>query len=731
MGRSMTRRELLKLAGGSALGMMLTPVPWKLLGDATIWTQNWPAIARPLRGDITFRPTACALCPAGCGVNARCVAGVPVRLSGVRDDPVGGGALCPVGLAGHQLPWHPARARGPMMRKRHLSAGRPGAWTDMTPDAAVALAAAALRERRAGERVVILDDRPGRVRSELYRAFCAAVTGGAYVASPARWNRPLETMAAMFETAPAGSLAVDPRKAEAILTFGAPVLDGHGGPGLTAALLTARRAGGRPEIIAAEPQLSRTASLGDRWLPLHPGSEIALALGLAHVLRRDGLLNEAALRALAIDLEAFDRLVTGWTPVVTASITGLAPRQIEETAWLLARRSVVVLGTDPATGPASREEETIVATLNLLLSAGRGEGLLTVCGAPLPPALDDVAPGRVNELDDIPNGSVRLLILDAADAGGSLAWSAVAPKMTPGGGLVVSLSPWRVGLGRHADLIVPAPAALEGYDELTGPECPAAGFWRVAPPLLPAPDGSMDPIDFVRRLAASSGVAITGDAEAAPATDLLRRRAARIQAAGRGRLVMRDGAAGRDVAGMTGPGDLWNGITAGGQWVGDADQPRPARCRLLGPTPDRLTNKAAALLTGRNGNGTGSESLVVSSVGWSASHGPGAVAPLLTKLYQESNLRDAAPAAALNPATARTLGLKAGAAVRIETANGLVRRRVELSSGVPPGTVALALGPAGASLLEATSPTDDDARDLFVTGDPSAPRTLPARIGKA
>ena len=39
MGLRFTRRDVLFAATGSAAGLALSPVPWKLLGDSAIWTQ--------------------------------------------------------------------------------------------------------------------------------------------------------------------------------------------------------------------------------------------------------------------------------------------------------------------------------------------------------------------------------------------------------------------------------------------------------------------------------------------------------------------------------------------------------------------------------------------------------------------------------------------------------------------------------------------------------------------
>ena len=228
-----TRRDIFKFVGGSALGVLFTPAPWRLITDTALWSENWPGIPRPATGEITAKFTHCSLCAAGCAVRARCVAGQPVSLAGVR------GGLCPFGVTGHHLPYHPARLQ----------------------PAAASEASAAVRDAIAkcgpAERVAVLDLRPGRTASWTARRAMAALNNGLYIAPPQ------------------SKVAVDLAKAKTVLSLGAPLFERWGTP----ANVFRARDGFR--LIQAEPVESRTAALADLWLPIRPGSEETLALSLA------------------------------------------------------------------------------------------------------------------------------------------------------------------------------------------------------------------------------------------------------------------------------------------------------------------------------------------------------------------------------------------------------------------------------------------------------------------
>src|SRR5579862_8722508 len=69
----LTRRDFFTLGLGAAAAIPLTPMPWKLLDDTAKWSQNWSWIPRPPRGERSIRYGTCTLCPAGCGMQVRCV----------------------------------------------------------------------------------------------------------------------------------------------------------------------------------------------------------------------------------------------------------------------------------------------------------------------------------------------------------------------------------------------------------------------------------------------------------------------------------------------------------------------------------------------------------------------------------------------------------------------------------------------------------------------------------
>ena len=107
----------------------------------------------------------------------------------------------------------------------------------------------------------------------------------------------------------------------------------------------ARRRG--VKIVVIDPRKSRTARQADRHLQIRIGTDAALALGVMHILARDGLVDRDY---IAAHTAGFDRLeaevLPRFPPARVAEITGLAEADIEGFAHVYgtAKRSFIRLG---------------------------------------------------------------------------------------------------------------------------------------------------------------------------------------------------------------------------------------------------------------------------------------------------------------------------------------------------------------------------------------------------
>ena len=593
-----TRRDLFKFVGGSVVGAFFTPAPWRLITDSALWSENWPGIPRPARGEIRTRFTNCALCPAGCAVRARCVGDQPVALMGVPGHPLSHGALCPFGLTAHHLPSLPSRLKqGP------------------AKEAAQAVSAA-ISKCGPAEQVAVLDLRPGRTASWTYRRAMASVKNGLYLAPPS----PL-----------GGSAAFDLQEAKTVLSFGAPLLDGWGTPGNVIAARENFR------LIQAEPLESCTASLADLWLPIRPGSEEALAQAIANVL-------------------ANRKPVTPF-----AALTGLTEQQIRSVAEELANNGPALV-LDAGQTPSAMELNRQLGSLGRTIVARRE--------TPVPEAWKKAAP--VTNLTSVPDGSIRILLIDESAVDGYLSWSTIERKLVRDNPLIVTFAWSRQGYGRYAQYVLPTAVYPEVFDDIPPAIDSASAAFRIAAPLVAPPAGMVNPSEFIGGLAGL------------PAAEVLRERADAIHKAGRGTLFTYAGAKSTLVKEVK-PDDFWKALNEGGCWLDAVDekQGKPILPDTAGQTSGATESSDEDL------------PLVAITCETRAAAAP--LSPLMSKLYQESNLRLSPNHAVLNPVTARACGVAEGARAILQTRCGSAQIEISLDSGVPPGVVKVA---AGAGMID-------------------------------
>ena len=687
-----TRRDVLWGLGGGVAGAALTPVPWKLLDDTAIWTQRRHALPVPPRGETTVRPAACTLCPAGCAVRVRSVGGRPVSVTGEPKHPLGGGA-CAIGLTLHHLAYHPLRLTAPAVREG-------GRLLPVALDAAVARIAAAVEAAgKSGRSVAVLDRRPGRVVSSAWQELLGTLPRGLYVTRSGEEGTLAVLQAALERPSPLG---IDLERTRTLVSFGAPVLEGWGRP---ARMLAARKG---LKVVQVDAWRSPSAALADEWVEIAPGGEGTLALALAHVLVREDPARAGA------DVRS---TLAGFSPVRVAARTGVAADRIESLALALATQAPVVAigGGDPGAGPLPVDAERAIALLNVVSgSVGREGGI--VPRRPLPEARTLAAGATPAALEGVPAGSVGVLILDGADDGRALPWPALR-RLLAKDALVVSLSPFDGALAAEAGLLVPGTAPLEAWDEVLPTAGASVGSYAVSAPIQKAPEGATDPVALVHRVGAALGVEVAGTTH----EERLRERVAAIHEARRGRLLARENGGYAEKT----PGDaaaMWEALVAGGCWI---DEPQPTALAL--PRPP-LPSSAALESWARP---AAEEGLALVAFAARGIAGTTPVSPLLTKLYQESDLRPAATTVAVSPRTAQGLGLANRQPVRVESAAGTVAAQLRIDPTLPPGRVALAAGPDPAALHPGTTTAACGALPLAVTAADGTWRGTRVRVREA
>jgi anaerobic selenocysteine-containing dehydrogenase len=231
----------------------------------------------------------------------------------------------------------------------------------------------------------------------------------------------------------------------------------------------------------------------------------------------------------------------------------------------------------------------------------------------------------------------------------------------------------RQGYGRYAQYVLPTAVYPEVFDDIPPAIDSASAAFRIAAPLVAPPAGMVNPSEFIGGLAGL------------PAADALRERADAIHKAGRGTLFTYAGAKSTALREVK-PDDFWKALNEGGCWL-DAVDESGAGHRFSWPANADDEKRSSAP----------PEDLPLVAITCETRAAAAPLSPLMSKLYQESNLLLSPNHAVLNPVTARACGVGEGARAILQTRCGSAQIEISLDSGVPPGVVKVA---AGAGMID-------------------------------
>ena len=525
-----TRRNFIQLLVGGAAGIHLTPLPWKLIDDIAIWTQNWPWVPVPPTGPFSHEPTLCTLCPGGCGIEVRKAGERAVKIEGRSDYPVNPGGLCPIGMGGLQLLYNesirftaPARRVGP----RGSGVYQPISWQE-----ALSVLAGRVSDLRAAGRpqaLAAVDGYPFQsTMSALIERFLRATGSPNYLRVPSvedSERAALETMVGRT-----GSLGYDLENADFILSFGCGLLEGWGAPGRV--LNTWGMWRGNPSmrnvrIVQVESRASNTASKADQWVAAKPGTEMDLALGIAHVLINEKLYDDMFVRGRCDGFDdwtdadgnlqkGFKSLVIdGYSPEKVQKTTGVPASSIVELgrAFGESRSPLALGGRGKGNYSGSLGEMVAVNALNALKGSFNKPGgfipLPALPLTPLPAFEPDAVAGRglaSTRLDrrgpedspfahslpdefakavlDAPSSPIDTLMVFAANPAFTLPDGGAFRRALERIPFIVSFSPYRDETALMADLVLPDHTYLEKIDEVVQPRGLQYQLYGLSHPVL-------------------------------------------------------------------------------------------------------------------------------------------------------------------------------------------------------------------------------------------------------
>ena len=474
------------------------------------------------------------------GLRVRKVGERAVHVQGNPLHPVNHGGICPKGAAALQELYHPDRLRKPL---RNTGTRQRPQWNEISWESAIEELAARLRTLRdAGHApsVVFVDRGQRNLSAQLIRTFLRAYGSPHYVPQPSGLDA---LQAAVYlQQGITDPVAYDFENTRYLLSFGVNLLEGWGSPATMMRAFGMWRdsaSGRRTKFVQVESRLSVTAARADEWVPLRPGTEATLALGIAYVLITEGLYDATFVRDRCFGFDdwrdADGRQHMGFRSLVlrdyrlndAAAFTAVPPETILRIARELGHnRPAIVLGDhQTSTLPGNPYAAMAAHSLNALLGslevpggvlaqqptpAAEGEQAasepVTPASASATRALSD------NTLYRLPDAilsrkpqPVELLILNQVDPvfeqpdGDSFrrAFEAVP--------FIVSLTAFVNESSALADMVLPVPVGLERWQESGTPPTVPYAMHSISAPVVKSRFDARDCGDIMLAVARKLG----------------------------------------------------------------------------------------------------------------------------------------------------------------------------------------------------------------------------------
>ncbi|WP_107771807.1 molybdopterin oxidoreductase family protein [Nocardioides sediminis] len=310
--------------------------------------------------------THCPYCSLQCGM----------RLTGRRapevgewpEFPVNRGALCRKGWSAAGLYGGRERLTTPLVRDRATGELSPVTWDEALDLVAGRLAA--LRAERGPDSVAVFGG-GGLTNEKAYQLgkLARVALGTSQIDYNGRW--------CMSSAASAGTRAfgidrglpfplADVEQADVVVLVGSNLAETM--PPAARHLDALRARGGK--VVVVDPRRTPTANRADVVVQPVPGSDLALALGVLHLLVAGGKVDEEYVAARTTGWDEVRESVAGWWPERVERVTGVPADEVRSLADLLGGAATVMVLTARGAEQHSTGSDTVLAWINVALALG-------------------------------------------------------------------------------------------------------------------------------------------------------------------------------------------------------------------------------------------------------------------------------------------------------------------------------------------------------------------------
>lgn len=297
---NITRRKFLEIVAGTGAGILLSQTPIGRLVPVV----KGKRVPLPEEEEYYVK-TACFLCPAHCGIEARVYNNRVVGIRGNDLHPITRGGVCAKGLSAIHMLYHPDRLKTPLKRKGDRGSGR---WVPVKSDQAIDEISRVLKELKnkgASNKLFIWNGRPYGTMDILFSKFMKLYGSEKYYREDltAAWKE-VVSITQSANLVPAWDI----ENSACILSIGANLFDGwFDVTGMSRAFGQFRARRGK--LIHIDPRYSVTSSKADHWVKIKPGTFYEVVMGIIYVIIKEEIYEKNFVNNYASNFEKFKNFV--------------------------------------------------------------------------------------------------------------------------------------------------------------------------------------------------------------------------------------------------------------------------------------------------------------------------------------------------------------------------------------------------------------------------------------
>ncbi len=305
--------------------------------------------------------TVCPYCGVGCGIYLGIRGSEIINVRADPENQVNQGNLCVKGRYGFEFINHPQRLTKPLIKKH-------GKFEEVEWEEALNLIADKFLRHPGDEFAAIASAKCTNEENYLLQKFTRGVMKSPHIDHCARLCH-APSVVGLSQSIGSGAMSNSIKEisnADCILAIGTNTTVSH--PVLALRIIKAVKNGSK--LLVINPQEIELVKYADLFLQPHPGSDVALLMGMAKIIVEERLFKESFIHHRTENFSKFKKSLQNFSLDIVEDITGVPSEKIREAAYMYAKGNPSSILYAMGITQHSHGTDNVLAISNLALLTG-------------------------------------------------------------------------------------------------------------------------------------------------------------------------------------------------------------------------------------------------------------------------------------------------------------------------------------------------------------------------